>query len=150
MNKEAEQLMQVNKDVEEVIKEFGRKESNMEVEQSMQVNKELNEEANEDLMQVNSYSPSPVITEERGEQLVDEVDKVVNLNYLVSYLCQQGASSWEQSNSIDVQRGGDGVCLMEFSEHLGEGGDQEEFSQQVQGHIQGLEEISQQPLVVPS
>ena len=120
-------------------KEFdnGRKESNMEVEQSMQVNKEP-KEVIKDLMQVNSYSLSPVMTEERGEQLVDAVDK--------------GASSWEQSNSIDIQEGGDDVGLEadEFSEHLGEGGDREELSQQFQGLIQGLEEISQQPLVVPS
>ena len=70
MNKEAEQLMQVNKEVEKVNKEFdnGLKESNMEVEQLMQVNKET-KEASEDLMQMNSYSLSPVITEERGEQL---------------------------------------------------------------------------------
>jgi len=137
VNKEAEQLMQVNKELEEVIREFdnGLKESNTEVEQTMQVNKEL-KEVNEDLMQMNSYSPSPVITEERVEQLVDEVDK--------------GVSSCGQSNFIEVQRGGDGICLMEFSEHLGEGGDQEEFSHQVQGLIQGLEDISQQPLVVPS
>ena len=76
MNKEAEQLKQVNK---EVNKDFdnGCIESNMEVEQSMQVNKEL-KEANEDLMQLNSYSFSPVITEERVEQLVDEVDKVIH------------------------------------------------------------------------
>jgi len=137
VNKEAEQLMQVNKELEEVIREFdnGLKESNTEVEQTMQVNKEL-KEVNEDLMQMNSYSPSPVITEERVEQLVDEVDK--------------GVSSCGQSNFIEVQRGGDGICLMEFSEHLGEGGDQEEFSHQVQGLIQGLEDISQQPLVLLS
>jgi len=136
VNKEAEQLKQVNK---EVNKDFdnGCIESNMEVEQSMQVNKEL-KEANEDLMQLNSYSFSPVITEERVEQLVDEVDK--------------GASSWEQPNSIGIQQGGDDVGLeaVEFSEHLGEGGDQEEFSHQVQGLIQGLEDISQQPLVLLS
>jgi len=39
----------------------------------------------------------------------------------------------------------------EFNEQLGEaGGDQEEFSQQVQGLILGLEEISQQPFDVAS
>ena len=49
VNKEAEQLMQVNKVVDEVIKEFDNsgKESNTEVEQLMQVNKEL-EEVDED------------------------------------------------------------------------------------------------------
>ena len=47
--------------------------------------------------------------------------------------------------------GGVGLEAVEFSEHLGEGGDdQEKLSQQVEGLIQGLEEISQQPVVVSS
>merc|ERR1719430_724390 len=46
---------------------------------------------------------------------------------------------------------GGGLEPVEFSEQLGEaGGDQEEFSQQVQGLILGLEEISQQPFDVAS
>ena len=49
VNKEAEQLMQANKELEEVIKEFDNsgKESSTEVDQLMQVNKEL-EEVDED------------------------------------------------------------------------------------------------------
>lgn len=66
---------------------------------------------------------------------------------------QLGASTCEQSNLIGFQGGESGVGLesVEFGEHPGEaGGDQEEFSQHVQGLIQGLEEMSQQPFVVSS
>ena len=66
---------------------------------------------------------------------------------------QLGASTCEQSNLIGFQGGESGVGLeaVEFGERPGEaGGDQEEFSQHVQGLIQGLEEISQQPFVVSS
>ena len=71
----------------------------------------------------------------------------------VEQLMQLGASTSEQSNLIGFRGGESGVGLeaVEFSEHPGEAvGDQEEFSQQVQGLIQGLEEISQQPFVVSS
>ena len=60
----------------------------------------------------------------------------------------------DQEEFIHQVQGGDifGPQAVDFSEHLGEGGDdQEGFSHQVQGLIQGLEEISQhQLLVVPS
>ena len=71
----------------------------------------------------------------------------------VEQLMQLGASTSEQSNLIGFRGGESGVGLeaVEFSEHPGEAvGDQEEFSQQVQGLIQGLEEMSQQPFVVSS
>ena len=78
---------------------------------------------------------------------------VLHFNGIDASSFQQGALTCEQSNLIDFQGGESGVGLqaVEFGEHPGEpGGDQEEFSQHVQGLIQGLEEMSQQPFVVSS
>ena len=86
----------------------------------------------------------------RGGQLKN---MMLHFNGIYASSFQLGASTCEQSNLIGFRGGESGVGLeaVEFSEHPGEAvGDQEEFSQQVQGLIQGLEEMSQQPFVVSS